>query len=95
MMPVSPLVCTDNLKTAAIRDPLAAAGYVREDELRRILTLRPTWLVMGKSVPWSFDGGDADRITRHDRLFYEDTNLRKTFGLSVCISACHAKQENT
>ena len=78
MMPVSPIVNPGLLRKAAVMRPLAAAGYVGEDERRRILALRPTWLVVSENaehVPryLYFDSGDADALrdllARHYRRF--------------------------
>ena len=81
MMPVSPVVHPTNLRKPSIMRPLAAGGYVAEDELRRILDLGPTWLVTAQRqdtpgpVPGYFDGDDAalllDLLARDYQLFYE------------------------
>ena len=79
MIPVSPIVHPANLAKPAVMRPLAAAGYVGEDEQRRILALRPTWLVVRETaerVPryLYFDSKDTDvlrrLLTRHHRLFH-------------------------
>ena len=78
MVPVSPILHTGDWKKPAIMRPLAAAGYVGKDERRRILALRPTWLVlreMSNRVPRYkyFDNEDADilrdLLARDYRLF--------------------------
>ena len=60
--------------------PLVAAGYVDGDELRRILSLRPTYLVTkvdasGNPVP-PYARGEAyavaDFLADHYRVFYDD-----------------------
>ena len=85
MMPVSPIVNPANLARSAIMRPLAAAGYVGEDERRRILALRPTWLVVRETaerVPLYvyFDSKDAavlrDLLARHYRLFHAASRPR-------------------
>ena len=78
MMPVSPIVHPSSLARSAVMRPLAAAGYVGEDEPRRILALRPTWLVVRETaerVPrypyFDSEGADVlrDLLARHYRRF--------------------------
>ena len=79
MMPASPVVHPNSLGVAAIMRPLVAAGYVADHELRRILDLRPTWLVTvwwyGKRLPGYFSNSDTqlflNLLARDYRLFYE------------------------
>ena len=84
MKPVSPIVHPSNLARPAVMRPLAATGYVGEDERRRILALRPTWLILRETtepVPGYryFDDGNADvlrdLLARDYRLFHEITDI--------------------
>ena len=65
-------------------EPLAAHGYVDQDELGRILALRPTYIVTnlhrGDLVPPHFRFGEypiliRDYLADHYRLFYDDRSL--------------------
>ena len=84
MKPVSPIIHPSNLARSAVMRPLAAAGYVGEDEQRRILALRPTWLILRETtepVPGYryFDDGNADvlrdLLARDYRLFHEIADI--------------------
>ena len=78
--PMSPIVHSNILTEERIMAPLVAAGYVDGDELRRILALRPTYLVTkvyasGNPVPPYARGtayAVADFLADHYRVFYDD-----------------------
>ena len=78
--PTSPIVHSNLLTEERVMAPLVAAGYVDEDELRRILSLRPTYLVTkvdasGNPVPPYARGkayAVADFLADHYRVFYDD-----------------------
>ena len=78
--PMSPIVHPNTLTNERIMAPLSTAGYVDGDELRRILSLRPTYLVTkvdasGNPVP-PYARGEAyavaDFLAAHYSVFYDD-----------------------
>ena len=81
--PLSRALHANDLGNGYIMEPLAAAGYVGQDELGRILALRPTYLVTkvdrtGNPVPVYARGDEYavhDLMTDHYRLFYDDRSL--------------------
>lgn len=81
MRPVSVVVHPSNLGNPGIMRPLAEAGRVGEDELGRILALRPTWLVVpaapqaGVLIPHYFDDRNAAllrRLLANEYLVFHD-----------------------
>lgn len=82
MAPVSVVVEPSNLAKKALLRPLVEAGYVAEDEFRRILSLRPTYLVTvvqptsRGAVPKYLHGEDAAAFSNllhsHYRVFHDD-----------------------
>ena len=79
-MPI-PRIPTNDLGN---REPLAAHGYVDQDEMGRILALRPTYIVThlqhGDPVPPYLRFGAypiliRDYLADHYRLFYDDRSL--------------------
>ena len=94
MMSPSPIIMSGVPLNAAIISPLAATGYnnIREDELGRILALRPTWLIMRETTedvprPWKFYGEDADVLrdilARDYSLFYKCPDARGRYNRVV------------
>lgn len=82
-MPMSRILQPNVLGNRDILASLIAAGYVAQDELGRILALRPTYLVTklhrdGNPVP-AYARGDGygvrDLLTDHYYLFYDDRSL--------------------
>ena len=61
MAPISAIIHPSNLAKKALLRPLAEAGYVAEDELGRILSLRPTYLV---TEVWPTSRGPIPRYLR-------------------------------
>lgn len=82
-MPMSFILHPNDLTNRDVMAPLIAAGYVGQDELGRILALRPTYLVTklhrdGNPVPPYARGDDYavhDLLADHYRLFYDDRSL--------------------
>ena len=82
-MPMSRIIQPKILARKDIMTPLIAAGYVAQDELGRILALRPTYLVTkvnraGNPVLMYARGDDYavhDLLADHYRLFYDDRSL--------------------
>ena len=82
-MPMSRILQPNNLTNRDVMAPLIAAGYVAQDELGRILALRPTYLVTklhrdGDPVPPYARGDDYavhDLLADHYRLFYDARSL--------------------
>ena len=82
MAPVSAIVHPSNLAKKRLLRPLAEAGYVAEDELGRILNLRPTYLVTvvqptGRGpIPIYLHGEQAEAFSSllrdHYRVFHDD-----------------------
>ena len=82
-MPIS-RIPTNDLASRFMTEPLAAHGYVDQDELGRILALRPTYIVThlqhGHPVPPYLRFGEypiliRDYLADHYRLFYDDRSL--------------------
>ena len=84
--PMSRVILPGNFGKRFIMEPLAAHGYVGQDELGRILALRPTYIVThlhlrtGDPVPpYVRFGGYPTHIRElladHYRLFYDDRSL--------------------
>lgn len=84
--PISRLIHPSNLVVRFMTEPLAAHGYVSQDELGRILALRPTYIVThlrrrtGDPVPPYVHFGEYATTIRelwadHYRLFYDDRSL--------------------
>ncbi len=82
MAPVSAIVHPSNLAKRALLRPLVEAGYVAEDELGRILNLRPTYLVTVVQptsrgpIPYYLHGEDAEAFSNllsdHYRVLHDD-----------------------
>lgn len=82
MDPASAIVQPSNLAKKALLRPLAEAGYVAKDEFRRILRIRPTYLVTVVQptdrgpVPKYLHGEDAEAfanlLSSHYRVFHDD-----------------------
>ena len=82
MAPVSAIVHPSLLAKRAVLRPLAEAGYVAEDELGRILNLRPTYLVTVVQptsrgpIPNYLHGEDAkafgNLLSDHYRVLHDD-----------------------
>ena len=86
-MPISYIVHPSDFAKRFIMEPLAAHGYVSEDEMERILALRPTYIVMslhpgtrGDLVPRyvrfrEYATHIRELLADHYRLFYDDRSL--------------------
>ncbi len=80
---MSRILQPNTITNKVVMVPLTAAGYVAQDELGRILALRPTYLVTklhrdGDPVPEyarSDDYGVRDLLDDHYSLFYNDKSL--------------------
>ena len=82
-MPTSRVLQPNVFGNRSIMEPLVADGYIGQEELKRILAGRPTYLVTkvdrtGNSVP-AYARGDEyavpDLLAAHYRLFYDDRSL--------------------